>query len=142
MANAIRLSRSPSEHTCLSAVVATGAGTALDVSEYDNVLIMVSSASGTSTTATFKAQGTGKQAEPTWGSAQAVANHWDYVEIIDLEDGSVIDGDTGVTLSAQSNAASTRQYEVNTNTLTWLNVNVTAWTAGAITVWLRGYKNS
>lgn len=135
-----QLDRSAREHTCLSAVVATGAGTALDVTEYDTVLIMT--AASATATATIKIQGTGMSTEPTWGSAQTATNVWDYKETIDVEDGSLIDGDDGIAFAGAAVAATVRQFEVNTSAMTWINANVTAWTAAGISVWIRGFKNS
>jgi len=137
---AINLERSPKESICLNAVVATGAGTALDVSEYDTILIMV--ASSATATATIQIQGTGMQTEPAWTTAQSATNVWDYREIIDLEDGTVLDGDTGIAFSGTAVADTVRQFELNCKSLTWVNARVTAWTAEGLTVWIRPYKTT
>lgn len=41
-----------------------------------------------------------------------IGARWDWVEIVDLEDGTTIDGDTGITLSG---LVDVRQFEINTN---------------------------
>lgn len=140
---AIQSDRSPKESFCLNAAVANGAGTALDVSNYDNILVMVACASATTTTATIKIQGTGKIDEPDWGSAQSVANHWDYLEIINQLDGTdILVGTTGIALSAVADAATVTQYVVNTQSMTWINAIMSGRTAGAVTVWFKPYKTS
>ena len=55
---------------------------------------------------------------------------WDYVEVIDTQNGAAIDGDTGVSLSGNV----IRQIEVNANGLDWLSVHSTAVVAGTCTV--------
>ena len=68
---------------------------------------------------------------PDFSAAQAYNNSWDYVEIIDLEDGAAIDGDTGV---AQAGTNDHRHFEININGLKWINVIITAWSAGNSTI--------
>lgn len=64
------------------------------------------------------------------GVRQATSNHWDYVDVIDLEDNASIDGDTGIDLSGNN----VRNIEVNTNVLDWLSVHSTNVIAGTVTV--------
>lgn len=73
------------------------------------------------------------QAAPNFNirsSARSRTDHWDFMEVIDLEDGTVIDGDDGVSLSGNI----VRLIEVNINSLDWLAVEATAITAGTVTV--------
>jgi hypothetical protein len=49
---------------------------------------------------------------PDFAQAQSDTNRYDYVDIIDLEDNSSIDGDTGIELAG---ADAHRHFEVNTN---------------------------
>ena len=58
-------------------------------------------------------------------------NPWMYVEIIDLQDGAAIDGDTGVVFSG---TGSIRMVEANINSLDWMGVHITDRTAGSVTV--------
>jgi len=60
----------------------------------------------------------------------ATGNAWDFVEVVDLEDGTAIDGDDGVNLSGNN----VRLLEVNINSLDWLAVEATAIVAGTVTV--------
>lgn len=117
------------EHTFLDAKAATGAGAALNVSNYRHIVLSVATASSGNLTA--KVQGSVAKDEPTWGSAQSATNHWDYIQLKDLEDAATIDGDTGFAVTGTDDV---RLFEVNTNGLRWLNINVTARSAGSITV--------
>jgi len=84
--------------------------------------------SGTATM-TFKVQGSDAEVMPNFNAAQSVTNRWDYIEIKDLQDGTAIDGDTGV---AAAGADDHRMFEINANSLRWVNVVVTAWTQGKL----------
>ena len=84
--------------------------------------------SGTSTM-TFKFQGSFSDAVPAFANAQSTSNEWDYVDVQDLEDGSSIDGDTGIALSG---ADDNRHLEVNVNQLRYFTVAITAWTQGKL----------
>jgi len=63
---------------------------------------------------------------------------WDYVEVVDLEDGNTIDGDTGLSWTGTSD---TRLIEVNTNLLKWLTADITSYTTGSTTVKCRPANN-
>lgn len=120
--------------TCLSAKAADGIGNNIFVQDYKTVVIELWFAAAT---LTVKCQGSVSEDAPTFSSAQALANHWDYIDMIDLEDNASIDGDTGV---ASAGAASdARIFEVNTNGLNWLNFIVSSRTAGSVTVKVRGF---
>lgn len=74
-------------------------------------------------TMTVKIQGSITLDAPDFNAAQAITNKWDYIEVIDLEDGSAIDGDTGI---ACSGTADNRVFEVNINGLSWITVVITS----------------
>lgn len=75
---------------------------------------------------------------PDFSALRAYNNSWDFVEIIDLEDGAAIDGDTGV---AQAGTNDHRMFEININGLRWLNAIVTAWSQGATTIRVRLFND-
>lgn len=116
-------------YTILSAKAATGVGRSINVKDFRHCVLSFDTAdSGSGTT---KIQGSILEAAPDFTAAQTAANQWDYVQIKDLEDGSSVDGDTGVVVAGTDDH---RQFEVNINGLTWLTANVTAYAAGSITV--------
>lgn len=113
----------------LDAAAATGAGLAMDIAAFRHmVLAIVTSGSANFT---IKIQGSLQTVQPTWGSAASTTNQWQYVQVVDLVDQSVVNGATGI---AATGTDINRQVEVNTNGLRWVNVIITAYSAGAITV--------
>lgn len=120
----------------LNAKEATGIGTTQDVSDYRHIVLIVGTESNANLTVKF--QGSADSVAPTFSSAQSVANHWDYIQIKDLEDGSTVDGDTGFAVTGTDDF---RLFEVNTNGLRWFNANVTARSAGSVTVKIALFKN-
>lgn len=117
----------------LDAVVATGAGVAINVGDLRNLVLALNTTGLTD--ATIKIQGSIQQDEPNWTGAQSADNIWDYIQLRDLEDASAIDGDTGIVLAG---AADNRLLAVNTDHLVWVNVRVTAWAVGEINASLAG----
>jgi hypothetical protein len=89
-------------------------------------------------TMTIKFQGSNQLAAPDFNAAQAATNSWDYIEVVDLESGSAIDGDTGV---ACAGTADHRVFELNTNGINWVSVIITSWTAGLLKVSLTSYND-
>lgn len=84
---------------------------------------------------TIKVQGS-IQEDVDFNASRSAGNRWDYVEIVDLEDGSTIDGDTGITVAA----ADHRNLEVNINGLQMLTVVVTSWTTGSLGATIRSFN--
>ena len=120
--------------TCLSAKAEDGVGNNILVEDYKTIVVELWFAAAT---LTVKCQGSASDDSPDFSSAQAAANHWDYIDMIDLEDNTSIDGDTGV---ASAGAASdARLFEVNVNGLKWLNFIVSSCEAGSVTVKVRGF---
>jgi hypothetical protein len=120
----------------LDAKAATGVGTTQDVSDYRHIILMVATASSANLTVKF--QGSAEGSAPAFGSAQSVTNHWDYIEIKDLQDGSAIDGDAGISVAGTDDV---RLFEVNTNGLRWFNASVTARAAGSVTAKIALFKD-
>ena len=69
------------------------------------------------------------EAAPDFGSAQSTTNRWDYIQVVDLQSGSQIDGDTGLVLSGTDDH---RVLEFNTNHLDYVSVQVSAYSAGTL----------
>jgi len=75
---------------------------------------------------------------PNFGATQSATNPWDYVEIVNLETGDVIDGATGIAVAGTD---INKNYEVNINGLKWLSLIPTAFTQGNITVKLKLFND-
>jgi hypothetical protein len=79
-----------------------------------------------------------EQDNVNFNAAQSTTNRWDYVQIKDLEDGSSIDGDTGI---APAGADDHRHFEVNVNGGTWICAQLTAWSAGKLNLVCNVYND-
>jgi len=122
----------------LNAKAANGAGNIIDVSDYDYVILQYGTTS--TTTATVKFQGSISDDSPAFASAQSVSNHWDYIDVIDLQSGSSIDGDTGIAVSGSSDF---RNVQINVDGLKWLCAIVSGYSGtGTVTVTGRGFTNN
>lgn len=87
-------------------------------------------------TMTVKVQGSTTD-KVDFNAAQSANNKWDYLEVVDLQDGAPIDGDTGIACAA---AADHRLFEANVPPLEWISVAITAWTAGYLGATIRSYN--
>lgn len=114
---------------------AAASGLAIDVSDFRHAIVSVAF---TGFTGTIKFQASAKLTKPTFSSAQSSSNEWEYVQVIDLEDGASIDGDTGIVGSTTTDV---RLFEINTNLISWLCVTATAKSAGAVKVTARASEN-
>lgn len=65
-------------------------------------------------------------------SAGSASNTWDFVQVVDLEDGNTIAWDTWVIVTWSQDTV--RQYEVNINALNWVAVKMTARAAWDATI--------
>ena len=121
----------------LDGAVATGIGTALLVEDYDHLMFTLDTTASASGTVKF--QVSMQTAMPNFVAAQSPTNQWDYVEIVDLEDGGIIDGDTGIVLSGTDD---NRHFEANISGAYWANARITAWVAGAWTVQGKPFRSA
>lgn len=66
---------------------------------------------------------------PSSTQAQSGTNQWDYIDVIDLEDNSSIDGDTGIVFASSTDS---RLVQLNTSLLGQFKVAITAFTTGSV----------
>lgn len=116
-------------HTLLSATSSAGWSSAFPVDGYKNISILASAFS--SPTMTIKFAISNSDSAPTFSSSQSATNHWDYVEITDLEDGTLIDGDDGWVLTGTNDF---RNFKLNTEMATWFAVQISTSTVGTTTI--------
>lgn len=83
---------------------------------------------------TLKLWASDQENPPDAAEAQSASNQYDFVDMIDKEDGASIDGDTGF---AVATADDHRHYEANVNGARWMGILATAGTAGEATVKFR-----
>jgi len=88
-------------------------------------------------TMTVKFQGSIADDAPDFNAAQSPTNRWDYIDVVDLQNGTSIDGDTGV---ACAGTADDRLFEVNVNNLAYMTVAITSYTAGYLDVRVKTFN--
>ena len=118
------------EQIILDAKAGTGIGTPVECDDYKTMSLSFGTAA--TSTLTVKFQGSISDDMPDFAASQSATNHWDYVDVIDMNSGSSIDGDTGI--SVGPSASDFRLFEVNGSGLKWLCAVVTARSAGTVTV--------
>jgi len=113
-----------------ASTTATSAG--VRVTDYRNCILAISGNNASANLKVFIKGSIGDTAPDfTVDKAQrSPTNNWEYIEVVDLEDGAAIDGLTGINLSGNA----FRLIEVNINSLDFIAVSCTAVTAGTVTV--------
>lgn len=116
------------EQYIFNAHEAAETGKAIQVEDWRFVLFTLSS----SDTGDFviKFQGSMSDTCPDFSSAQSVTNRWEYIQVKDLQSGSAIDGDTGVTWSADD----VTRYETVFSGYKWICATLTTYNTGKITL--------
>ena len=121
--------------TILSAV-ATQTSSGILVADYRNCLLQIKGSTNADLKVFIKgAMGRGDTGEirPNFNirsSNRTAINAWDFVQVVDLQDGTTIAGDTGINLSGNMH----RIVEVNINKLDYIAVESTGIVAGTVTV--------
>lgn len=87
---------------------------------------------------TVKVVGSNSVDCPDFSAVQSKTNKYDFQQVVDAEDGSTVDGDTGFTVAG---ADMNRQVVLNSDGLSWVGVIVTAWSEGEVTVAATSYDN-
>jgi hypothetical protein len=114
-----------------NASATTGSGKIINVRDYDTIMLSFATDGGGDAALTAKIKASIEIEQTDFDSAQAPGNMWSYVEAIDIDDGSLINGSTGFAVSSTDDY---KILEVNTNGLTFLTVDITARTQGELTV--------
>ena len=109
-------------------------GSDILVENFRNALLAFDTDGGGDAAFTVKIQGSVQTEVPDFSAAQTKSNQWEYIQIIDLEDGASIDGDTGVSVSG---ADDHRLFEINTNHLRWVNAIISSYTEGELTLQIK-----
>ena len=123
------------ELTIFNATTTASVGDGQSIVYYRHIGITVATEA---TTGTLKFQASLADTEPDWSAAQSLTNTWDYIQVVDSEDGSTIDGDTGITLA---NTTDVRQFEANSNNFRWFNADLSGSVSGTTTVKIKPADN-
>jgi len=123
--------------TILSAKATTGIGTSWYCEDWMHAMLQFGSAGSGNFTVKFQISMSDDC--PDFSAAQSVSNHWDYCQVVDLQSGSTINGDTGIALSGTDDF---RNLELNLNGAKWINAVITAHSAGSATLKAKGFNNA
>lgn len=123
--------RIPSRETLINST-STSVHTGVRVSDYRTCILSIKGSPSANLKVFIKGSIGDTRPDFTVASAVRSTNNqtWDFLEVIDMQNGAAIDGDTGVALSGNV----IRLVEVNVNALDWLSVHSTAVVAGTVTV--------
>lgn len=124
------------EQLIFNAANSATTGTAYKVTDFQHIMLALSSAS--SANFTIKFQGSFSDTCPDFSAARSANNRWDYIQVKDYQNNSAIDGDTGVSFAGTDDV---RMLEFNTNGLKWVCATITARSAGTVTLHLSGFSN-
>lgn len=115
----------------------TTTGNAFLVKDLRHVVFAVDTEPNTTTTVQFVGTILNTVPDPT--ATQSATNQWDYIQVVDLEDGSSLDGDTGFVLVAGEDH---KMLEANVNLLTWIVPIITTQDSGTTTVQIVGANDA
>lgn len=118
------MSREFKNYTIFNAKKAVGIGKVILVSDFRHKEIVVATAGLTAGhSIEVQVQGSFEIDQPDFSSAPSIDNLWDFVQCINHEDFSPIDGDTGI-IFADSNDVGF--FSLNVNGLRWISLKVSA----------------
>jgi len=80
---------------------------------------------------TTKVQGS-RQEDVDFEAAASDSNRWDYIQVINNEDGSTVDGDTGISPTVAT-TDDDFEFAINVDGIKRLCLDVSTWTAGGLT---------
>lgn len=124
--------------TIMSAKTTTGQSAVTPLVENFKTVVFSVTGAG-SPTATIKFFTSDNELPPDSTAAQSATNAWDYVQVIDLQSGSGIAGDTGIAFTGSDD---TRRFELNLNGARWCGAVITAISGGNVTILMRAFANA
>ena len=87
---------------------------------------------------TIKFQVSYQDDAPDFNAVQSPTNQWEYVDIVDTQNKSSIDGDTGLSPAGSDD---NRHFAVNKDNVRWFSAVITAWVAGTVEVNIKANKS-
>lgn len=121
-----------------TAITTTDAGTGTHTAVLKSKVILVedfrhlslSWHTANSANLTTKVQGS-NQEDVNFENAASSTNRWEYIQVVNKEDGSTIDGDTGIAPTS-AGTDDNFNFAINVDGLMWVSLDVTAWVAGTV----------
>lgn len=112
----------------LDAVSVNGASNPMFVADYKDTIFDIFTSGGTTAVIKFVMS---NEDTVDFNTASVLGNEWKTIHTITVEDGTGLQGDTGIVLSGVD---MDRAQEANISGARWVGVIVSGWSAGAITV--------
>jgi hypothetical protein len=128
--------RNSIQSTILDGATTLISGRSIDAQDFKSAVFSFATSGLASLTVRF--QGSNEEVCPNFSLAQSVTNMWDNLEVVDLQSGAAVAGDTGVSVAGVDDF---RNLEANFNGMRWICATVTARTAGAVTVKVRLFED-
>lgn len=119
---------SPFERTVLSAVTSTAVGSSMNIADYQLIGFTIATQA---TTATLKFACSMADFAPNFSSTSSATNKWAYVNVLDYDNGTTINGGAGFTFA---NSTTVRQVYLPNSTFRWCTVNQSNSSGGPTTV--------
>lgn len=116
-----------------NAAVASADSAAIDVTSFKDVSLEIAQVGFSGT---IKVMGSNADTAPNFALAASASNPYDGVQAVDVQDGSTIAGNTGI---SSTTVTSVRNLELNTNGFKWIAIQMTR-TAGSVTIKSKGFS--
>lgn len=114
----------------------TGLGSIIDVRDYRNVVVSIGTSDSADLTIKCKGSIGEVNSSPNFAeSSKAINNQWEYIEMVDLNDGTPYPGSIGAIFSGVDNC---RLFAVNVDNLSYMTLDVVSFTAGVVTATVCG----
>lgn len=124
--------RTVKNYTVMSAKTDTGIGSIIDVRDYRNIVVSIGTASSANMTIKCKGSIGEVNGAPSFVEAsKSPTNQWEYIQMVDLNDGTAYSGNTGCVFSGTDGV---RMFAVNVDNLSYLTFDITAVSAGSATI--------
>lgn len=129
------MSESKGPQSIMTAKATDGIGTVINCEGFQDFIIEVSTAASSDGTLKFQQS---FNSDVAFGSAASVSNPWDYVAFKNMEVGTLVAGNTGITIGAST----VDYYKVEASTMRYFTAILSGRSAGAVTVRLLAVDNS
>lgn len=116
---------------------ATGVSLSVFVQDYTNISVAIHGNATANLTVKLVGSTRDFRGVPDFSAAASIANSWGYIQMIDLQNGATIAGNTGLVFTG---AADDRNFEANVNALTWVALRITTYTAGAVSAYITPFS--
>lgn len=120
--------RDSQQYKIMAAKAANGIGSSVFCEDYKTSNLSLNTTGNANLT--IKIQISQQELMPDFSAAASSTNQWTYSQIINLTDGTSINGNTGIVLTGTD--VTGNQYEININGATWFNAIISSYVAGSV----------